>query len=819
MGPPRRRLNYKRLSMLLITITLVITLGVGSGLVFAWATEAPSFDPNELDVQTTSVLYDMNQEEFARLHAGENRTLVQLKDIPLVLRQAFLATEDSNFYEHHGVDFIALARAAVANVTGGFGAQGASTITQQLVKNAYLTPEKTLKRKVQEMVLSFQLERKFSKDEIFQMYLNRIFFGEGAYGAQAASQTFFGKNVGDLTLSEAALLAGLPNAPSRWSPYRNPDLAEQRRQLVLSRMVQRGYITPAEGEAAKKAPPRLLDRPKRTVAGNDLRYPYFVDAVIEECIDKYGISEDLLYKGGLKIYTTVDPRAQKAAEAALADKANYPPAKDNVPVQAAIAVIDNNTGEARAIVGGREYYARRGFNRATALKRQPGSVFKPIAVYGPALEMGKTPATVLDDVPVKYGSYEPGNYDGSYRGLITMREATQFSVNVYAVKMLNEIGVQKGFNFAKDLGINHLDEKNDMVLGLALGGMSQGTNPLDMAGAYSAFANQGVWNRPHLVTKIVDSKNTPVVDAKPNQKKVMKETTAYLMTNMLETVVKAGTGTKAQLDRPVAGKTGTTELSQDIPQFKGVTGNKDAWFAGYTPELTGVVWMGYDDTDRNHYLYKTYGGSYPAQIWRSVMSKALQGVPIKPFARPGGITEVAVDIKSGLLPSALTPPQFIRTELMAENTVPQETSNVWVAADLCADTKQPHTPGDGCSQVVSGVFLSRPTPYTGTQVPLDAELETPIPKTAAEAAPPPEEVTGTTNPATPTAPTLPATPSAPTFLPGSQESGQKNTDSKTTPQAPAPAAGKAPSTPSVPKTPSVTPTSPTATTPSPTVNR
>ncbi|MZP30837.1 PBP1A family penicillin-binding protein [Heliobacterium undosum] len=751
----RKKIRWPRMILLIAAVLIVATIGIGSGLIFAWAFEAPSFSAGNFDVHTTSVLYDVNKQEFTKLHAGENRTLVEnINDVPLQLRQAFLAIEDNKFYDHHGVDVIANIRAVIANITGGFGSQGASTITQQLVKLTFLTPEKTIKRKVQELVLSMQLERQYSKDEIFLMYLNRINFGEGAYGVKAAAKTFFGKELKDLKLSEAALLAGLPNAPSKWSPYKNPDGAEQRRQLILTQMAKYGYITNDEAEKAKKALPQLLDQPKRSVAGNDINLPYFTDAVIEECIDKYGITEDMLYKGGLRIYTTVDAKVQKAAEAALSDPNNYPKGKDNVPIQAAIAVVDHSNGEVRAIVGGREYTARRGLNRATSQMRQPGSVFKPIAVYGPALEKGRSPATVLDDVPTRYGSYEPGNYDGQFRGLINMREAIRLSVNIYAVKMLNEIGVQNGFAFARNLGITNMDEKNDMNLPLALGGLSKGTNPLELAGAYGAFANKGVWIEPHLIVKVEDRDGKALVEVKPKRQVAMKETTAYLMTHMLQTVISSGTGTNAQLDRPAGGKTGTTELPREI--FGNITGNKDAWFAGITPELSGVVWMGYDKTDQNHYMYKTYGGSYPAQMWRSVMSKALQGVPVKGFERPPGIVEVNVDIKSGLLPSSLTPPDFVETELFEESTAPTQTSNVWVQVDINADTGLPTKPGDKASHIERKIFLKRPDGYDPNRPPADAELEAP-----AGAAP--SGTTGTapnsTTPgATNDAPALPAPP-------------------------------------------------------------
>jgi penicillin-binding protein 1A len=637
--------------------------------------------------------------------------------MPSHLIDAFIATEDVRFKQHFGIDIKRIFGAFIADIRNRSFSEGASTLTMQLVRNAILEDqEKKIERKIKEALLAIQVERHYTKDEILTFYLNEIYFGHGTNGVQAAAQTYFGKNVGDLTLGESAMLAGIVRNPRIYSPFLNPENAINIRNVVLNNMVRYNKISQAEADEAKKEKLQLADYKK----SNFYAYPWFTDYVIdqaEDLLEAAGLDSSLLYTGGLKIYSTLDPNIQKAAEEAYNEESFFPKSTTNDPIQSAMVVMDPKTGQVKALIGGREHETKRGLNRATNIKRQPGSAIKPIAVYAPALELGFSPSSVVDDVPTTFGTaskpYKPTNYDGRYRGLITMREAVQYSVNVPAVKFLSTIGISEGFNFAKKLGLP-LDDKNDKNLSLALGGLTHGVSPLDLAAAYAAFDNQGVYIEPYVITKIVDQNGNTIVDVNPKKTIAMKEQTAYLMTDMLKTVVDSGTGTRAKLNRPVAGKTGTTQLP-DKPIFNNVRGNsnKDAWFAGYTPELVGVVWMGYDnDVDENgkpNYLKQVYGGQYPARIWKSVMEKSLKDVPVSSFTKPPGIVSQAVDIKTGQLPSDLTPDGFIKNEIFAKNNVPTETSNVWVSASICAESKQ--IANEWCPTTVNGIFLNKTLAY------------------------------------------------------------------------------------------------------------
>ncbi|MBC7345900.1 MAG: penicillin-binding protein 1A [Clostridia bacterium] len=718
----RRRLRTGRVIMLALLLAGLVLVAGATGVVLAAVRDMPDWNPALIGGAMTTTVYDRDNQPVASLHGPENRFPVPLSRIPKHMQEAVIATEDNRFLEHHGVDFRAIARAALVNLRSASIEQGGSTITQQLAKNAFIEkPEKTLKRKVQEAIMALQLERLYSKQEILEFYLNEIYFGHGAYGVQAAARTYFNKNVEDLNLAEAAMLAGLIKSPGTYSPLKEGNLpkAKERQAQVLDNMVRFGYIDAAEAEKAKQTE---LQFTRGELERSGYRFPYYLDYVIEqaeELLAANGFEEKMLFTGGLKIYTALDTRIQEKMEAVYANPANFPKSPDQIPVQSAMVVLDPHDGGVRALIGGREHQVRRGWNRATQARRQPGSAIKPIAVYAPALEeAGYSPATVVDDVPVSFPGYTPRNYDNRYRGLVNLREALRWSINVVAVKVLHDIGVERGYNFARDLGLPVTPRSKH--LSLALGAAE--ASPLEMAAAYAAFANGGIWIEPHAITRIADRFDRTLVEVKPHKKVVMSEQTAFLITDMLQTVVKEGTGTRAQLGRPAAGKTGTTQLP-DTPQFKGKDGTRDAWFIGYTPELVGAVWMGYDQTDAKHYLRYVAGGTYPAAIWKQVMAEALKGKPVVNFPRPEGIVYVPVDVKSGLLPSELTPGQFIVTEVFAKERVPTKVSDVWVQAQVCAETKKLATPA--CPSVVTGVFLKRPVPYEGPVAPEDAYLEVP----------------------------------------------------------------------------------------------
>ncbi len=707
-----------------------ITIGTGLGVGMAIARNLPKWEPSDFTTAQTTFVYDIEGNEITKLHAGENRTPINsLNEVPEHLQNAFLSIEDARFYDHWGIDFRALARAVVANIRGGFGSQGASTITQQLVRNAMLTHDKEIERKVKEIILAIQVERKYTKKEIFTHYLNWVYFGHGAYGIIAAADTYFGKELSELTLAESATLAGLVQRPNALSPYRNPDESKRRRSLVLNNMVRYNYITQAEADAARA---EELTLPGLRPSAHP--FPYFVDYVVdqaEQLLDEHGIPRGLLRTGGLRVYTTMDRQVQRAAEAAFANSSNFPAPRPNETkqVEGAMAIVNHRTGEIKALVGGRDHVTERGLNRATQGLRQPGSAFKPIASYGPALELGYGPGSVLDDVPVefRFGNqvYAPRNLGDQYRGLVTMREALRRSFNVTAVDLLNTIGVNQGFEFSIRLGIPLTEQ--DRVLGMALGGLTRGVSPLDMATAYGAFANKGVLVENHAIRKITDQNGKVLVEVNPSKRVVMSEETAFLMTDMLRTAVDSGTGTRARIpNRPVAGKTGTTQLP-NIPEFRGVSGNRDAWFAGYTPEYSAAVWVGYDRTDRNHYLFQVYGGNHPAMLFRAAMEEALRNVPVSQFERPSTIVSVQIDAKSGMLPSELTPSEYIITELFAKDHVPTEISTAWVRADICASSGL--LASEYCPDVKSKVFLQRPRPFvpieSNPRRPADANLEKP----------------------------------------------------------------------------------------------
>lgn len=707
----KRRIRVARLIWLVILVILVIALGVTAGFVLSVARDLPAWNPGDMIGNMTTFVYDSNNEPVVQLHGVENRIPVELDAVPEHLINAFLATEDRRFFSHHGVDLQAIARAALANFRSGSIEQGGSTITQQLAKNAFIdNPEKTLRRKVQEAILALQLERVYTKEEILGYYLNQIYFGHGAYGVQAAAQTYFGKDVSQLDLAESAMLAGLVKSPGTYSPLKEGNLpqAKARQAQVLDNMVKYGYITPEEAQKAKE---EELQFRSGEAAAQKYRYPYFIDYVIEEAedlLEANGFNRELLYVGGLKVYTSLDTRIQQKMEQVYSRPENFPPGQKDRPVQSAMVVLDPSSGEIKGLIGGREHEVRRGWNRATRTKRQPGSAIKPLVVYAPAIEAGHSPATVVDDSPVTFPGnppYSPENYDNTYRGLVNYREALRRSINVPAVKVLHDIGVNAGYEFGLSLGLPLVPK--DKHLSLALGGITYGVTPLQMAAAYGALANEGVWVQPHAVRRITDHQGRVLVEVTPQRRPVMSPQTAYLVTDMLQTVVKSGTGTQARLgNRPVAGKTGTTQLP-NTPEFRGLKGNKDAWFAGYTPELVGVVWMGYDEPiDRQHYLRNVAGGSYPARIWKAVMQEALKDVPFKEFPRPEGIVYVKVDVKSGLLPSDLTPSEFIVTEVFTTKSAPKKISQAWEKAEVCTESKQLATPY--CPLTQTGIFLVRP---------------------------------------------------------------------------------------------------------------
>ena len=696
---PKRRSKFLIALKLFTSFVALVTLGVAIFVGISVA-DTPKWDPVLLDDnKQTSYVYDKDGNQFALLHGYENRQTVEYSEIPDLVKDTFIAVEDKRFNEHFGIDPRRIVGSAINDIRARSFKEGASTITIQLARTSFIEDPmaKKFSRKIQEAVLAIKLEREYTKEEILTFYLNKIFLGASSFGIQAAAQTYFGADLKDLKPVEVALLAGLPQAPSLYNPYVNPDSAKTRRNIVLGVMRDAGIISSQEYTEAKDTPFTYVETMKENSGGANKsavtttkKFPYFVDYVIEELETTYNLTPDQIFSGGLHIYTTVNPTIQSAAEDAFANPANFPKSIDDTKVEGAITIVEPSTGAIQAMVGGRDYTTR-GWNRAWQSKRQPGSAIKPLVVYAPALEKGGYfPGSVLDDMPVTYNSggksWSPTNYDTATRGwngLITMRYAVQQSVNIYAVKLLDLIGVDYGWSFGK----NNLDlplESKDQVLSLALG--TTHVTTLDMASAYGAFSNNGVKVTEHTVVKVLDAKGNTIITPKITKNRVMKETTAYLINSMLRSVVTSGTGTSAQIGNwAVAGKTGTTSLDPNKYGYK--TGNPDAWFAGYTPNYAGVVWMGYDkDPDGQHYLRNVYGGGYPAKIWKSVMTAAHKDLPVQSqFKQPSGIISGSYDKKSGLLPSSLTPSEFVGTEIAAQGDFPMRISDVWFEEDVDAD--------------------------------------------------------------------------------------------------------------------------------------
>lgn len=667
----------------------IIVTGAGLGFVTASIQTMPSLNGG-IKPNASSQIYDVNGKLIATIHATENRLPVPLSKMPKHLQDAFVASEDARFYQHHGVDLRGIFRAIMVNITGKGVHEGASTITQQLARNSLLTHDQTLKRKIQEALLALQIERKFTKQEILEMYINQIYFGQGAYGIQTAAQTYFGKNAEDLTLAESAMLAGIPRSPNYYSPATNMKAAKTIQETVLDQMVKYNYLSAGEAQKAKSTEIKLATKsPAKT---NEQFASYFIDYITQTLVARYGA--DAVYKEGLKIYTTLDSDAQNAAERAIAMLPTYKTDKDGIKQpQGAIVAIEPQTGYIKAMVGGR---GNDQFNRAVLAERQPGSAFKPF-VYLTALENGFTAATVVDDSPVNFGSWSPQNYDGRFRGPITIREALEKSINTVAVKTAHQVGMDKILNTVRQLGITTMVTSgpvSDTNLSTALGGLTNGVTPLEIASAYGTIANMGVRAEPIAIMKVVDRNGNVLEQQMPKQKAVIDERVAYVLTDMMRGVMERGTGTGANIGRPAAGKTGTTN------------DYVDAWFVGFTPDLVCAVWVGLDS---NGSLNGITGGDLPATMWRHFMSDALAKVPAKSFPRPGGIVSATINPQTGLLagqedPNAAKPgtkpgdkpgnPADGKTGTKTEKPKPESRNEIFIQGTQPTQYSPPETPSE-----------------------------------------------------------------------------------------------------------------------------
>lgn len=786
---------------LLICFFAVIIVGGCSafGVISGIIDSAPTIE--DIDATPTgflSTVLDNTGKETATLVAsGSNRKYVTIDEIPEDLQHAFVAIEDERFYDHNGIDLKGIIRAGVKGLTTGHFSEGASTITQQLLKNTVFTGwtsessmAEKFERKFQEQYLALQLEKVVDKDWILENYLNAINLGQNTLGVGVASERYFGKDVSKLSLSECAVLAAITQSPTKYNPISHPEDNAERRKKVLTNMLEQEYITQEEYNTA--IADNVYDRIKLVnieTKGGSIN-SYFVDEltdqIIADLVEQKGYTETqaykTLYQGGLTIYSTQDPKIQQICDDEVNNLDNYPTSPSvsfsyrvsilspdgtisnyseqtmlsyyqatksrdyninfaseedaaaaieqykadimkegdtivngsetvtyTLQPQAALTVIEQSTGEVKALVGGRgDKTANKTLNRATDTTRQPGSTFKIIAAYAPALDAGGlTLASVQDDAPYSYGTGEGAsvsNYDGRYRGFTTLREAITYSINIVTVKTLAQIGPSLGYDYILDFGFSTIgiDESSNETL--ALGGLTHGVTNLELTAAYATIANSGTYNKPKFYTKVLDHDGNILLDnTSPISHTVLKETTAWLLTNAMEDVMTQGTGTPAYFGNTMAqaGKSGTT------------TKNRDALFAGYTPYYTCVVWGGYDDNSPQN------GGqtTYPKKIWKSVMSRLHEGLPYKDFTQPSGIVTAQVCRESGKLAIGGVCDNDPRgsavyTEYFAAGTQPTEYCDHHTLANICNDSGQ--LAGASCplTSLSQRVFVIGGTPGT-----------------------------------------------------------------------------------------------------------
>lgn len=659
-------MRFRGLKILLLAVTAAAVLFLLCGAVKTLGMDRwVDFDVYRITgCDMTSIIYDGQSDVVTRLHGVQDRTWVSISELQPSTVYAFISAEDARFFEHEGVDVIRIAGAVVADIKAGSYVQGASTISQQLIKLSHLTSEKTISRKAEEAALAYEMERQYSKEDILEMYLNYVYFGGGYYGIEAAAEGYFGVHASDLTLDQSAMLAGILKSPSGYAPHINYAASINRRNNILRLMRDYGYITDDEKKQASARRPTILHDKNEEYSG------YYTDAVTKSAAALMGITVDELIRGGYSIYSAMDSDIQHYCEEMFKNGELFP-AEDS---EAAIVVLEPSTGMVVAMVGGRSYTGGISFNRATDIRRQPGSVIKPVIAYAPAFEyLNYTAADMILDEETTFADYTPSNYGNKYYGWVTVREAVTKSLNVPAVKTLSAVGVYRAKDFAKRCGIE-FDDKDDS-LALALGGFTYGVSPLQIAGAYSCFASGGIYNTPTLIKKITDRNGLTVYEYGQDSRRVMSEANAYILTSMLKSVVTEGTGHRLNtLDIPIAGKTGTVGLAN---------GNRDAWMAGYTPEYTAVVWQGYDSDRLGLLPSSATGGTYPALMLYELFNHIYPDGRSGDFEKPESVKQYSIDAKTlkkqhkAVLANAMTPQSSRVTEYFTEETAPEDVSGYW----------------------------------------------------------------------------------------------------------------------------------------------
>jgi penicillin-binding protein 1A len=703
--------SRRRLRLIASALLFVIALGVLAmaavtfAVVGAYGQNLPDVSGLSI-IQPTSptVIVARDGTTLARLY-NKYKVYVPITQIPQVMRDATVATEDERFYSHRGFDVRGIMRAALANYRHDEITQGASTITQQLARKLFLNDRQTMSRKIQEALLAIEIERYYSKDEILERYLNLVYFGAGAYGVQAASHAYFGKDVSRLKLPEAAMLAGLVAAPSLYSPYNDLERAKGRQRHVLDRMVATGYITWAQADEA--AAKKLVFIGASDNGIQSYRDPYFTTYVIAQLVKQFGYER--IYRGGLTVYTTLNPKLERIAQNAVTAGVEAGRKEGYGMHQGALVAEDPRTGEILAMVGGVGFSPKSQFNRAWQARRQPGSSFKGY-VYSAAVDKGVPVSSIYPDSPVTYAAgdgtdYKPQDDDHRFLGPITLRKAFELSRNVVAVRLANDIGIGTVVDYAHRMGITE-DLEPDLSLALGTGVVS----PLDMVSGYSTVANGGIFTAPQAIRTITDQYGQIIVDNRyPQRHAALSPGAAYIMTTMMEGVILEGTGyPNAIIDRPAAGKTGTTS------DFR------DAWFIGFVPQLAAAVWVGNDDYSQ---MYESYGGNVPARTWAHFMKGALKGVPVEQFGpMPPDVLTVRICNDSRRAPPGVSG----RTEYFLNGTPPLA---------YCTPRKSPPPAAANVHGVDAVPFgpLGSPTPdagHTDAPAPLPSPADTPVPTTS-----------------------------------------------------------------------------------------
>ncbi|MDO4548027.1 MAG: PBP1A family penicillin-binding protein [Clostridia bacterium] len=654
------------------------TLLLAAGALVAWGAGffIQSWALLDLDRITaqplSSVVYNRDGEAAEILSGYQDRTRVELENIPDYVKNAFLAAEDARFYSHHGIDLYRVGGALLTNIRSGGYSQGASTITQQLIKLTHLSSVKTIERKAREAILAVRLELTLTKDEILEAYLNTVYFGSGVYGLEAAARKFLGVEAGNLSLEQGAFLAGLIKSPSGYDPYTRYDKAMARRDMILSSMEEYGYINARQRDEAMAVKVEIMPEEERSYA------LWYAEAAADEAADILAISYDELLSGGYGIYTALDENMQKSAQELFDDDANFPSnASDGTPVQSALVCVDVNTGEVVSVTGGRNRSVSRGLNRAIDISRQPGSAFKPISVYAAAVDgYSYMPTSFIDDTRREFeGGYSPSNVSGNYYGEVTLREALSRSLNVATVDLISRVGVGAAVEYAKRAGIDMSAEGEN--LSIALGSLTKGVSPIDMAAAYAALANGGQSVEPHFVRTIVNSEGEVLYEYTRRYARVMSASSARLVTDMLITAAQTGTARAlSELPFTAAGKTGTVG--------EGASGNRDVWNVSYTPKLSVCVWMGFDEPGADKCMPDSVtGSSHPTRLAAKYMKENAASFDGGEFDTPDNLITVPIDTKAleeshkAMLISEFTPKSHTQNELFFRTNAPTAVSNAW----------------------------------------------------------------------------------------------------------------------------------------------